>query len=207
MTSLFPETIRTDRLRLELVTPETVDLFEFYEHAGNDPDIEDVTRYLTWDPHDTPKETFDFVAHVGEKYESGDGATYVIRPRDGEDSAGEFAGVAGATVHWNRRTMTLGTWLRKPFWGRRYSGERAAAMMQLAFDRLDLDVVAVTAHVDNEKSNRAIQRYVEAHGGREEGMLRNWDTYGDEPVDVRRYTVSSEEWAENRTEPAAEFEG
>src|SRR6056297_2887992 len=151
MTALFPDTIRTDRLRLDVVTPETVDLVEFYDHAGNDPDIEEITQYLTWEPHETPKATLEFVEHVGEQYGSGDGATYTIRPREGEAGAGEFAGVAGCSVDWDRKTMTLGTWLRKPFWGRGYSGERAAAMLQLAFDRLDLEVVAVEHVADNEK--------------------------------------------------------
>ncbi|ELZ12122.1 GCN5-like N-acetyltransferase [Halovivax asiaticus JCM 14624] len=207
MTDLFPDTIHTDRLRLNVVTPETVDLFEFYDHAGTDPDIEEITRYLTWEPHETPKATLEFVEHVGEQYGSGEGATYTIRPLESEGGADEFAGVAGFTVDWDRKTMTLGTWLRKPFWGRGYSGERAAAMMQLAFDRLDLDMVAVTAHVDNEKSNRAIERYVTAHGGRKEGTLRNWDTFGDDHVDVVRYTVSSDEWAANCDDAVADFDG
>lgn len=207
MTTLFPETIRTDRLRMDLVRSDGIDLFEFYEHAAHDPDIEEITRYLTWDPHDTPKDTLEFVEHVGKQYREAEGATYAIRPREGEDGAGEFAGVAGFGVDWDRRTMTLGTWLRKPFWGRGYSGERATAMMRLAFDRLDLDLVVITAHVDNEKSNRAIKRYVEGHGGRREGTLRNREVYGDEPVDVHRYSVSCEEWAANYGDEPIEFDG
>ncbi|WP_254862100.1 GNAT family N-acetyltransferase [Halovivax gelatinilyticus] len=206
MTDLFPETILTDRLRLELLHPDDVDLFECYEAAAKSPHIEEVTRYLTWEPPQTPKDTLEFVEHVGEQYENAEGATYVVRPREGEDGAGAFAGVAGFGVEWDRRTMTTGTWLKKRFWGRGYSGERAAAMMTLAFDRLDLELVAVTAHVDNENSNRAITRYVEAHGGRKEGTLRNWMTYGDEPVDENRYSVAREEWEANRSEMAVEFD-
>ncbi|WP_290819545.1 GNAT family N-acetyltransferase [Halovivax sp.] len=205
MTQLFPETIETDRLRMEAVRPETVDLFEFYEHAGDDPDIEEITEHLTWDPHATPKETLDFVEEMGEKYASGEGASYVIRPREGEEGAGEFAGDAGFGVDWDRRSMGLGTWLRKPFWGRGYSGERAAAMMALAFDRLDLELVAVTAHVDNAKSNRAIEKYVEAHGGRKEGLLRNWAVHDGEPADFYRYSVSREEWAANPADVGVRF--
>ncbi len=205
MTDLFPGTIETDRLRLELVHPDTVDLFEFYEAAGNSPDLEEVTRYLTWEPHETPKDTLEFVEHVDEQYENAEGATYVVRPREGEDGAGQFAGVAGFAVEWERKTVTTGTWLLKPFWGRGYSGERAAAMMELAFERLDLDLVAVTAHVDNEKSNRAIRTYVEAHGGSEEGTLRNWLTYGGEVGDVNRYTVSAEEWEASTRDVTVRF--
>lgn len=194
---MFPRRLETDRLRLEVVTPETLDPFELYEHCNPDaPHVEAVTRYLTWEPHETPKVSFEFVREVGEQFEAGEAATYAVRPREGEEGAGELAGMAGISVDWDRHLATLGTWLRRPFWGRGYSGERAAAMFELAFDRLDLDVVAVTCHVDNENSYRAISRYVERAGGREEGVLRNHVRYPDGPADVHRFSVTSEEWAE-----------
>ena len=205
MSDLFPETIVTDRLRMELVRPEHVDLFEFYEVAGNDPNIEAITEYMPWEPHATPNETREFVETVGEQYESGEGAAYVVRPRSGEPGAGEFAGTAGFGVEWDRHTLTPGTWLRTEFWGRGYSGERAAAMMDLAFDHLDLELVAVTAHVDNEKSNRAIEKYVESHGGRKEGVLRNWHVHDGDPADFYRYSVSNAEWAANPSDVTVEF--
>jgi RimJ/RimL family protein N-acetyltransferase len=89
-------------------------------------------------------------------------------------------------------------WLRKPFWGRGYSGERAAALMELAFERLDLELVAVTHLVGNEKSRRAIEKYVEAHDGRHEGRLRNRDATGEDPRDLHRYTVSAEEYRDSQ---------
>ena len=91
--------------------------------------------------------------------------------------------------------MTLGTWLRKRFWGRGYSGERAGALIEVAFERLDLQAVVVTVEPDNEKSMTAVSRYVEAHGGRREGLLRNYHADQDgTPVDVYRYTVTRAEY-------------
>jgi RimJ/RimL family protein N-acetyltransferase len=52
----------------------------------------------------------------------------------------------------------------------------------------------VTHHADNEKSRRAIEKYVEAHGGRCEGRLRNWVPYGDEVADEYRYTITQDEY-------------
>jgi len=93
--------------------------------------------------------------------------------------------------------------LRKPFWGRGYSGERAMALMKLAFDRLDLEIFS-PAHFDgNENSRRAIEKYVDRVGGRYEGVLRNWVPDGDEVHDLRRYSVSQEEWQANRPEDLA----
>jgi RimJ/RimL family protein N-acetyltransferase len=69
--------------------------------------------------------------------------------------------------------------------------------MRVAFDRLDLEAVVVTCHAENEKSRRAIRKYVEAAGGREEGLLRNHTRYRDGVADSYRFTVTREEWAEN----------
>lgn len=193
--ALFPTTVRSPRLRYELVHPDWTDPLELYEHVHADaPDIEAVTRWMTWDPHAHPKETADFVAHAGETFDDDDGVTFAIYPRDGEDGAGEFAGTSGLNVEWDRRRADFGVWLRKRFWGRGYSGERARALAALAFGVLDLEVVTVSHAVDNENSGRAIEKYVESLGGRREGRLRNDVVIGGEPRDAVQYSVSAEEW-------------
>jgi len=196
MTDLFPEYIETERLALEPLTTDTVDTLELYEHVRvGAPHIDEVTEYLTWGPHETPSETREFLQGVTEEREAGDGATYVIRPRDGEPGAGEFAGLTGIGVDWDTQAATLGTWLRKRFWGRGYSGERAGALIEVAFERLDLEAVVVTVHAGNEQSDTAVSRYIEAHGGHREGLLRNFQTDGDgRPVDCYRYTVTRSEY-------------
>lgn len=198
---MFPERIETDRLVLEALSRENVDLFEFYGLCSVDaPHIDEVTEHLSWDPHRTPNETREFVDAMEENRAKGAGAEYVVRPAAGEDGAGEIAGATGLNVDWDRRTATLGMWLRKRFWGRGYSGERAAALFEVAFERLDLEVVAVE-HLDgNEQSKRAIEKYVERFGGQYDGLLRNWQPDGDEVQDSHRYTVRREQWKQNRDE-------
>lgn len=206
---LFPTVIETDRLRLEALHVddfEHADVREFYDVCSSDPDIEEITRYLTWDPHRTPKDTLEFLEHVSEQREASDGGSYAIYPREDEDGAGELAGDAGFGIDWEKRTMELGIWLRKRFWGRGYSGERAAAFMALAFDRLDLELVAITAQVENDRSNRAICRYAEDHGGGRDGLLRNWRVQDGEPIDLYRYTVSSAEYDANPTDVEVRFD-
>ena len=194
---MFPERIETDRLVLERLCHKHVDLHEFYRicsDADGSEEIDDVTRYMPWEPHTTINESREFIDGAEERWNEGESAGYVIRLAESEDGAGAFAGVGSLHPDWDRRTGGLGTWLRKRFWGRGYSGERAAALMELAFERLDLDCVAVTHHADNENSRRAIERYVEAHGGRCEGRLRNWVPYGDEVADEYRYTITQDEY-------------
>ena len=192
---MFPETIETERLRLEARRSEQVDLDACYRICSSDPGIDEVTEYVTWEPHEHKKETLEFLERGRDRFENGEAAGYVIRPREGEDGAGAIAGFGGFDVDWEKRTATLGTWLRKRFWGRGYSGERAAALARVAFDGLDLDIVAVSHHPENDNSRRAIEAYVDRLGGRREERLRNTLSFADGSVhDEVRYTISQAEW-------------
>ncbi len=194
MPSIFPERIETDRLDLQRLSRDTIDPLELYEVCGNHERIEEITEYLTWSPHGTIKETIEFIDAAEADWDAAETATYLIRPRDGEDGAGEIAGTTGLSVEWDRRIARLGIWLRPRFWGRGYSGERADALVELAFERLDLEVIVVEHEDGNEQSRRAIEKYVEANGGRHEGLLRNSMVNDGEPVDQHRYTISREEY-------------
>jgi len=194
----FPATIRTDRLRIERLCHETVDLPEYYRICSADDDIEAVTEYLSWDPHESIRETKSFVDMVERQWENGESAAYLLRPREPESGAGEIAGGTGMTVDWERGTGTLGVWLRKRFWGREYSAERAAAFVEVAFERLGLDRVAVEHRVGNERSKRAVEKYVDRFGGSYEGRQRNWAVKADEVREQRRYTIRREQYRRNR---------
>lgn len=194
---MFPTQIETDRLTLERLCRENVATTELYRHMSDDaPDIEEITEYVQWDPHRTIKDTHDHLEEVEAEWDDRRRATYAIRPDESEDGAGELAGVTNLLVGWERRAAELGIWLRKPFWGRGYAGERAAALYELAFERLDLELVGAAHHVGNERSKRAIRRYVDAHGGQHDGILRNWIPNGEEVRDVNRYTVTREQYRE-----------
>lgn len=62
-------------------------------------------------------------------------------------------------------------------------------------------MVSVTHQVGNDKSRRAIEKYVDRFGGRREGTFRNFHGFGDDgAVDAVRYTISRDEWIANRPE-------
>lgn len=194
---MFPERIETDRLVFERISHDFVDVHALYELYSDDrDDADELFEYWDSSPHRTVKETYDYVDDAERSWEELAGAKYVIRPNEGEDGAGEIAGTTGLYPHWEKRFANLGILLDKRFWGRGYAGERADAMLSLAFDRLDLELVAA-AHIDgNEKSRRAIDKYVERYGGQYEGLLRNWVPRSDTVADVHRYTISREEYLE-----------
>lgn len=195
---MFPVEIRTDRLSLRRATREEMPSLECYDYCREGAEgIEEVTEYAPWDPHASPKESRDYLARCEEMWDDGEAAAYVVRPREGEEEAGEFAGMAGLNFQWDRDTAVFGTWLRKTFWGRGYSGERARALLTLAFDRLNFGLVAIGVAADNRKSRRTVEKYVEDAGGRFEGVIRRGLALSDDDVrDEARYSVSQEEWRE-----------
>jgi RimJ/RimL family protein N-acetyltransferase len=201
---MFPVSIETDRLRLARLCRETVPTRELYRWMGHEaPNAEEISEHTTWDPHRTMKATRDYLVEIEVQWEERTQATYAIHPSgeksaEGAENAEEFAGVANLSVGWERRAGELGIWLRKPFWGRGYSGERAGALMHLAFERLDLELVGAAHQDGNERSERAVEKYVEAHGGQYDGVLRNWIPSGDEVRGLHRYTVSREQYRNAR---------
>ena len=205
---MFPAIVETERLRMEPRTPEYVDALGVYEHCREDhPHIDEVTEYLPWEPHSTPNESAEFLERGAEGREEREGIDFAIRPKEGEEGAGEIAGFGGLSFDWDTDSAELGTWLRKPFWGRGYSGERALALAELAFEHLDIEVVTVTHDADNENSERAIEKYVERMGGRREGTLRNFHPSSDGPVDAVRYSVTQSEYRDADPDPEVAFYG
>lgn len=193
---MFPERIETERLHLERISAESVDLFDLYALYCDGDDVEEMFEYWDSSPHESVKETYDYIEEAERLWDEAEGAKYVIRPGEGEDGAGVIAGTTGLYPDWEKRSANLGILLDKRFWGRGYAGERADALLSVAFERFDLEIV-VAAHVDgNEQSRRAITKYVERYGGQYEGLLRNWHSLPDTVADVHRYTISQDEYFE-----------
>lgn len=206
MTSLYPKRIETERLELEQLCHDNVDLLEFYRClSDHEESIEEVTKYTAGiDPHRTPKETNDFIDRAEDSWNEHDNAWYVVRPKEGEDGAGEIAGIALLETDWECRVGTLGVVLRKHFWGRGYSAERATALLDVAFERLELEIVTVTCETDNENSKTAIEKYVNAYGGQRDGVLRHYAVDSDgEPLDYHNYSILREQYRANSTESVA----
>lgn len=190
--SLFPSRIESERLRFKPLyeSLDTLDLYE-YHRSG---DIDTVMQYLSQERHATPKESTNTLETAEERWKDCTRAEYAIYPKPGEGRAGEFAGVASLMLEWEKQLCYFGLWLRKPFWGRGYSGERAGAMLYVAFELLDLELMGVSYTPGNERSKRAIEKYVETYGGQYSGPLRNWIPDDEEPQDIETYVVLREQW-------------
>ena len=188
---MFPREIETDRLRLERLCHDTVDVYEYYElWATAHPEV---FEHLSATPFATVKEASDEIDDAETFWDDGHTATYLVRPKEGEAHAGVLAGRTSLDCEWDRGVGRLGIMLSRPFWGRGYSGERAGALLELAFERLHLSVVSVNHRDGNERSRRAIEKYVDEYGGQYDGVKRDART-PDEIEIHHRYSVTRAEY-------------
>ncbi|SDM48800.1 Protein N-acetyltransferase, RimJ/RimL family [Halogranum gelatinilyticum] len=198
MSDLFPTYVESERLRYDPLH-ESIDALDLYDYHRSG-ELDAVLQPLGETPHATPKETWDELDGVRERWDEGKKASYAItRKEDGGGAEGEFVGVAELWMEWDYSRTSLGTWIRKPFWGRGYAGERAGAMLVVAFECLDLALVDVGHEPGNEQSRRAIEKYVQQYGGQHDASVRNWLPPGDSggPRDLERYSISQKQWRAN----------
>lgn len=188
---MFPERIETERLVLERLCRENLPLDELYELFSGEG-AERVFEHLAQSPYRTPKEPEDSLQRAEKKWEQGERAEYAVRERDDD----RLVGTTALFTDWERRTGRLGLILHPSAWGRGYSAERAEALTELAFERLDLQLVAVTHGSENEKSRSATEKYMNRFGGGFDCHLRNWYPMDDGTSDERRYTITREQYAD-----------
>jgi RimJ/RimL family protein N-acetyltransferase len=193
---MFPESLETDALVLEQFCEARVDVRELYDRFAEGGDgVADVFEYVPQEPYTSVKDARDQLADAAASWDDGDSAQYAVYAADGD-----LAGYTGLFPEWERRAARVGFTLARPYWGRGYAGECAAALTDLAFDRLDLDVVALDHAAGNERSKRAIEKFVDDVGGQYDGVLRNWRPVGGEIADHHRYTVTREQYRPPRAD-------
>jgi ribosomal-protein-alanine N-acetyltransferase len=157
--SLPTPTLHTARLRLRPFTESDADaLFALHSNA-------DVLRYWDSPPWNERTRAERFIAACGRMAEEGSGARLAIDRA--VDNA--FIGWCGL-ARWNPeyRSASLGYCLDTSAWGHGYATEADSALLQWAFDTLDLN--RVQAEVDTR--NAASARVLEKLGFVREGTLR-----------------------------------
>lgn len=178
---MFLERMETDRLTLAQFCREHVETSALYELFGDRETA--VFEYIPQRPFRTIKDARDMIERAESAWEAGEMALYAVYFHE------ELAGYAALSVEWEQRSGAIGVVLGTPFWGREYARECADALTELAFDHLDLEQVSIGYEAGNERSKRAIEKYIERHGGQYEGVLRNRTPVEERVLAHHRYTV------------------
>ncbi|WP_193614149.1 GNAT family N-acetyltransferase [Nocardioides lijunqiniae] len=157
--SLPAPTVHSARLRLRpFVDADTESLYAMHSDAH-------VLRYWDAPPWQDPTRAQAFLSRSREMAEEGSGVRLVLELA----SDGSFLGWIGLT-HWDpaHHKASLGYVLAETAWGHGYATEAGRAVLQWAFDTLDLNRV----QAETDTRNLASARVLEKLGFRHEGTLR-----------------------------------
>jgi len=172
-----PEQIGTERLILRKPKPEDAHLaFE-----GWTQDTE-VTRYLTWRPHQSSEQTKEFIRRCIVDWNRGWRFPYIITTKE----SGEVIGMIDPRVEGHK--MGIGYGLARSHWGKGYMTEAARAIIDWALQQKKIYRVYATTDVENIGS----QRVLEKAGMTREGLLRRYMMHpnvSDEPRDCYMYAI------------------
>ena len=184
------EQIETDRLTLDAIHNCSVDeLYDAFDVEG-----EDVFSLCSWSKHENRTETSSFVENAGKSWIKDEKYRYTVRLKH----TNKIVGTTYIDTGTQSEAGILGLWLDKPYWGMGISGERADAIIKMSFEELDLTHVRVGCLSENNKSRRAIEKYISRHGGVFYGVLPvSADSYSSYPQATRphiEYAIRHEDY-------------
>lgn len=173
-----PEILETERLRLR--KPVLEDARVIFETYARDPEV---TKYLTWRPHRSLKQTDGFVRECLWAWDNGKSFHWVIvRQQDNR-----LLGMITARV--DDHGWELGYVLARPYWGVGYMSEVVKKVVDWGLEQEGLYRVWSVCDVDNLASARVMEKA----GMQREGILRRWSmhpTISDEPRDSYCYSIT-----------------
>jgi [ribosomal protein S5]-alanine N-acetyltransferase len=176
----MPEQIKTERLVLR--KPRIEDAYAIF--AGWTQDQE-VTRYLTWRPHERIEQTQEFVQGCIRAWDW-DGETrfpYMITLKEN----GQVIGMIDPRIEVPK--VGIGYGAARAHWGKGYMPEAARAIIDWAFRQPSIYRVYATTDVENIASRRVLEKV----GMQCEGILRKYIMHpnsSDVPRDSYMYAIT-----------------
>jgi RimJ/RimL family protein N-acetyltransferase len=178
---LPPPTLLTDRLRLRPFTESDADdLYALHSNA-------DVLRYWDSPPWDEPARAERFIATCRQMAGEGTGTRVAVE----RSADGVFLGWCSVS-RWipEYRSAALGYCYNTASWGHGYATEAARALLEWAFDMMDLNRVQAEADTRNAASARVLEKL----GFVREGTLREDCIVNGDVSDSWVYGLLRREW-------------
>ncbi|MGT2846286.1 GNAT family N-acetyltransferase [Streptococcus massiliensis] len=138
--------LETDRLLLRPVTLD--DAEDMFEYAS---DL-DTVRYVTFLPHQSVEDSRNQIAQFFLNYPLG---SYGIEVKSDRKFIGTFGFV---DLKQDVAKAEIGYCLNKDYWNQGYATEMLKAMVQLAFDKLDLNCLIARHDIENPASGRVLEK-------------------------------------------------
>lgn len=155
----LPE-LSTQRLRLVKITPGYAqDMYEYSCDA-------DVTKYLTWSPHSSVKETERYIKLLQKRYQSGAFNDWGLVLKEN----GKFIGTCGYTsFDFEKNRAELGYVLSRDYWGMGLAVEACLEVMRFGCETFGFENYFAKCMQGNDASMRVMQKL----GMKLEGIYNN----------------------------------
>lgn len=194
---MFPELIKTERLHMqpihEKMTPQ--DLYQYC--SDENENIDDLTQAIHWNEHKDILKTVSVLSNMRNDWISGNAMHYHMQHKDDCD----FVGLGSLDIDYDKRQGELGIWIRKKYWGEEISKERAFALIELGFDILDLSSIVVVVSEVNDKSQKAVSKYITELGGYKCGQIADHHIdEGGKRNDAIYYALKKEQYDSNKND-------
>jgi len=159
--------------------PVEADAEEIFARYAHDPEV---TRYISWRPHQSIEETLEFLKKAAVARQEGRGYPWLIRLRESRALLGMIGlRTEGHIAH-------LGYVLARDAWGHGYATEAAQAVVAEVQRNKSVWRIEAFCDVENAASARVLERTGLSFEGtlRRELVLPNW---GDVPRDAHSYAL------------------
>lgn len=174
----MPEQFETERLVLR--KPRMDDARAMFEGWTQD---QEVTRYLTWRPHERIEQTQEFVQGCIRAWQGETRFPYVITLK----GTGEVIGIIDPRIEGPK--VGIGYGAARAYWGKGYVPEATRAIIEWAFQQPSIYRVYATTDVENVASRRVMEKA----GMQCEGILRRYILHpniSDSPRDSYIYAIT-----------------
>ncbi|MFD2444794.1 GNAT family N-acetyltransferase [Bacillus sp. CGMCC 1.16607] len=178
--------IETERLILRKVTLD--DANDVFLYGSN----EEVSKYVTWNTHQTLSESEGFIQFILEQYENKKLGLWGIEYKEN----GQFIGTIDF-VSWqpHHKIAETGYVLSQDYWSKGIITEAAKELIKFGFENMDLARIQARCFIENIGSWKVMEKI----GMTFEGIIRNGMYIKGKQHDLKMYSIIKEEYfAENK---------
>ncbi|MDZ7362807.1 MAG: GNAT family N-acetyltransferase [candidate division KSB1 bacterium] len=172
-----PAIIETSRLRLRV--PVMEDAVPIFEQYGQDPDV---TKFLSWPPHQSLADTSEFIKRCLTVWENGSAFPWAMTRKDDHRLLGMIE------LRLRDHKADVGYVLARAYWNKGYATEATKAVVAWALAQKEIYRVWAVCDVENLASARVLEKV----GMAREGVLRRWLSHpncGEAPRDCYCYSI------------------
>ena len=169
---------RIETKRLILRSPKESDAEPMFSNWANDPEV---TKYLTWNPHESVEVTKTIVSRWLQEEEDPKTVRFVITVKGNDEPVGTID-----VVGYHDGDPEIGYCLSRKLWGQGYMTEACQAVMDYLFS-LGHKRILIDAAEENAGSNRVIAKCGFRFVGKE--RKEHTSAFKEAPVTLNHYEI------------------